>query len=102
MAAACPGVDSQDLATILDPFCAILADLGPGRLSEHYDVGTVETSETSTLCVNTRQMSVLATKDICPVPAADISPVSKDNVHPVSTEDRTAAGRWTAAVMPSV
>ena len=29
MAAACPGVDSQDLATILDPFRAIFGDLGP-------------------------------------------------------------------------
>ena len=27
-------VDSQDLATILDPFRAIFADLGPDRLSE--------------------------------------------------------------------
>ena len=31
MAAACPGVDSQDLATILDPFRAIFDDLGPNR-----------------------------------------------------------------------
>ena len=34
MAAACPGVDSQDLATILDPLRVIFADLGPDRLSE--------------------------------------------------------------------
>ena len=34
MAGACPGVDSQVLATILDPFRAIFVDLGPGRLSE--------------------------------------------------------------------
>ena len=27
------GVDSQDLATILDPFRAIFVDLGPDRLS---------------------------------------------------------------------
>ena len=33
MAAACLGVDSQDLATILDPFWVIFADLGPDRLS---------------------------------------------------------------------
>ena len=33
MAAACPEVDSQDLATILDPFRAIFVDLGPDRLS---------------------------------------------------------------------
>ena len=34
MAAACLGLDSQDLATILDPFRAIFVDLGPDRLSE--------------------------------------------------------------------
>ena len=34
MAGGSPGVDSQDLATILDPFRAIFADLGPDRLSE--------------------------------------------------------------------
>ena len=28
------GTDSQDLATILDPFRTIFVDLGPGRLSE--------------------------------------------------------------------
>ena len=62
MAAACPRVDSHDLATILDPFRAMFVDLGPDRLSATW---TVETSETSTLCVETGQMSVLATEDIC-------------------------------------
>ena len=33
MAVACPGVDSQDLGTILDPFRTIFDDLGPDRLS---------------------------------------------------------------------
>ena len=33
MAGRSPGVDSQDLATILDPFRAIFVDLGPDRLS---------------------------------------------------------------------
>ena len=33
MAAACPGVDSQDLTTILDPFRTIFVDLGLDRLS---------------------------------------------------------------------
>ena len=54
--------DSQDLATILDPFRAIFVDWGQTaylRL-EHCDIATIETSETSTLCVETRQMSVLA------------------------------------------
>ena len=31
MVAACPGLDSQDLATILEPFRAKIADLGPDR-----------------------------------------------------------------------
>ena len=57
-------------------------------------------------------MSVLATKDICPVSAAAICPVSttdvcpvstEDNViYPVLTEDRTAAGRQPAADMSTV
>ena len=33
MAGACLGTDSQDLATILDPFRVIFVDLGPDRLS---------------------------------------------------------------------
>ena len=34
IAAACPGVDSQDLATILTSFQSIFHNLGPDRLSE--------------------------------------------------------------------
>ena len=41
MAAACRGVDSQVLATILDPFRGIFDDLGPDQLS---DIATIETS----------------------------------------------------------
>ena len=79
---------------------------------EHCDIVTVETS---TLCAETRQMSALATEDICPVPAADIwpvsaedicpvskadiCPVSTEEIYPVSTEDGTAAGLQPAAVM---
>ena len=77
---------------------------------QHCDIATVETSETSTLRVETRQMSVLATEDICPVSAADICPVSTadicpvstEDIYPVSTEDATAAGLRPAAVMSSV
>ena len=47
------------------------------------------------MCVDTGQMSVLATEDIClvsiadicPVSAADICPVSTADICPVSTED---------------
>ena len=39
------------------------------------------------MCVETRQMSVLATEDICPVSAADICPVSTADICPVSAED---------------
>ena len=70
----------------------------------------METSETSTLCVETTQMSVLAKEDICPVSAedicpvstADICPVSTEDIYSVSTEDTTAAGRRPAAVLSSV
>ena len=34
MAAACLGVESEDLGAILDPFRTIFDDLGPNRLSE--------------------------------------------------------------------
>ena len=77
MAAACPGVDSQDLATILDPFRVIFVDLEPDRLSATL---TVETSETSTVSVETRQMSVLATENICLVSTADICPGSAADI----------------------
>ena len=78
----------------------------------------MEISETSTMCVDTRQMSVLAAEDIClvstadicpgsaadicPVSTADICAVSTEAIYPVSTEDRMAAGRRPAAVMSSV
>ena len=79
MAVACPGVDSEGLATILDPFRTIFDDLGPDRLQylrlEHSDIATIETSETSTLCVETRQMSVLATEEMSAVETRQMSAV---------------------------
>ena len=62
-------MDSQDLATILDPFRTIFADLGQTHYLrlEHCDIGTVETSKTSTLCLETRQMSVLAPEEMSAV-----------------------------------
>ena len=47
---------------------------------EHCDVEALENSETSTLCGEKRQMSVLATEDICPVSAADISSVTQTDI----------------------
>ena len=49
MAGACPAVDSQDLATILEPFSPILGQTAYLRLV-HCDIATIEISETSTLC----------------------------------------------------
>ena len=62
------------------------------------------------MSVETKQMSVLAIEDICPVSGADICPVSTEDICPVSTEDIypvstadiTAAGRRPAAVLSSV
>ena len=46
MAAACPGVDSQDLATILDPFWVIFVDLGPDRQMSAVETGPMSAVET--------------------------------------------------------
>ena len=54
------------------------------------------------MCVDTGQMSGLASADICPVSTADICAVSTEDFYPVSTEDKKAASRWPAAVMFSV
>ena len=65
MAAACQGVDSQDLATILDLFRAISADLGPDRQMsavETRQMSSVETGQMS--AVETGQMSAVETRQI--------------------------------------
>ena len=67
---------------------------------EHCDIETVETSVTSTWCVETRQMSF--PEDICLVSAADICPVSTEDTYPVSRKNGMAAGRGPATVMFSV
>ena len=66
----------------------VLSQLGRLRL-EHWDSGAVEASETSTVCVVTRQMpfEIPARADTCPVSAADICPVSTADICPVSEED---------------
>ena len=69
---------------------------------EHCDIGALETSETSTLCTEAGQMSVLATEDICPVPAADICPVITEDIYFVSAKDIAADGRRLAAVLSPV
>ena len=53
MVAACQGLDSQDLATMLDPFRTIFADLGPDRQMSAVE----ETGQMS--AVETRQMSAV-------------------------------------------
>ena len=50
----------------------------------------MENSETSTLCVETRQMSALAAEGICLVSTADICPVSTEDIYPVSTADMSS------------
>ena len=72
--------------TICDLNIVTLPQLTLLRLQQ-CDIGTIETSETSTLCVDTRQMSALATEAINPVSTADICPVSTADICPVSTED---------------
>ena len=90
MAAACRRVDSQDPATILDPFRTIFANLGPRQISavETGQMSAVETRQMSS--AETRQMStgktgrcpillfyicLVSAEDICLVSTADICPV---------------------------
>ena len=40
------GTDSQDLATILDPFRAIFVDLGPDRQMSAVETGPMSAAET--------------------------------------------------------
>ena len=42
---------------------------------QHCDIGTVEISETSTLCVETRQMSFLATAEMSVLATEEMSAV---------------------------
>ena len=78
MAAACPGVDSQDLATILDPFRAIFVDLGQTaylRLDQQQRF--VLSSSRHLSCLNRRHVICWKT-DICFVSThnVDVSEVS--------------------------
>ena len=80
MAAACPGVDSQDLATILDPFRAIFVDLGTDRLSaagtgqmSAVETGPMSAAETGQMsAAETGQMSAAETGQM----SAEVSEVS--------------------------
>ena len=61
---------------------------------EHCDIGTVETSETSTLCVETTQMSALATEDMSavetgPMSAAETGQMSAVEIRQMSSVART-------------
>ena len=52
---------------------------------QHCDIGTIETSETSTLCVGTRQMSVLATEEISAVETEQMSSVETRQMSAIET-----------------
>ena len=59
---------------------------------EHCDIGTVETSETSTLCVETRQMSVLATEEMSAVETGQMSAVETGQMSAVETGQEGCEG----------
>ena len=64
MAGRFTGTDSQDLATILDPFRAIFVDLGPNRQMSAAKTGQVPAAETGHVsAVETRQMASVARTD---------------------------------------
>ena len=74
----CSGLDSQGLATILDPFRTIFADLGPDR-----QMSAVETGQMSAL--ETGQKSALATEDMSAVETGQMSSVETGQMSAVET-----------------
>ena len=62
MAAACSGLDSRVLATILDPFRVIFVDLGPDRQMSAVETGPISAAETAPMsAAETGQMSAAET-----------------------------------------
>ena len=57
---------------------------------EHCDIATIETSETSTLCVETTQMSALATEDMSAAETGQMSSVETGQMSAVETGQRSA------------
>ena len=58
-------MDSQDLATILDPFRVIFADLGPDRQMSAVETGQMSSVETGQMsAAETGQMSAVETRHI--------------------------------------
>ena len=61
----CSGLDSQGLATILDPFRTIFADLGPDRQMSAVETGQMSSVETGQMsAVETGQMSAVETRQM--------------------------------------
>ncbi len=75
---------------ICDLNIVILGQLRLLRLQQ-CDIGTVETSETSTLCVETRQMSALATDEMSAVGTGQMSSVETGQMSAVETGQMSAA-----------
>ena len=57
------------------------------------DNGRVETSETSTLCVETRQMSVLATEEVSAVETGQMSAVETGQMSSDETRQMSSVAR---------
>ena len=67
---------------------------------EHCDIGTVETSETSTLCVETKQMSALATEDMSAVETGLMSAAETGQMSAVETRQISAAETGQMSAVP--
>ena len=60
---------------------------------DHCDIGAVETSETSTLCDETRQMSALATEDMSAVETGPMSAAETGQMSAVETRQMSSVAR---------
>ena len=75
--------------THFGPFLTILGQTDYLRL-EHCDIGTVESSETSTLCVETKQMSVVATEEMPVLATEEMFTVEKGQMSAVERGQMSA------------
>ena len=85
--------------SILTPWRPFWSHFGPflmieGQTAlrlEHCDIARIETSETSTLCVKRRQMSVLATEEMSAVETGQMSAAGTGQMSAVETRQMSSA-----------
>ena len=83
-------MDVQDLATILNPFRTVFDDLCSDRPCETLNIWTVDMSEASTFCVETRRMPVLAEEETSSVETGRMASGEPGQMYAAETRQMSA------------